>query len=112
MSDIQMKILASKCLTCSRAVVPPREICPYCGKRSERMRDIELIPEGEVVSYTLLHMPPEGFEPPLLMALVRLEHDAVVLCLLEEGLEEPAMEVGTKVRISIDDQERLRFSPL
>jgi uncharacterized OB-fold protein len=76
------------------------------------MGSLELLPEGEVLSYTLLQMPPEGFEPPLLMALVRLEYNAVVLCLFEESLEEPAMEVGMKVRISTDDQGRFRFSPV
>ncbi len=76
------------------------------------MEPTELSPRGEILSYTLLHMPPEGFEPPLMMALVRLEQDATVLCLLEEKTTFPDLKIGANVELSLDDAERLRFRPM
>ena len=75
------------------------------------MKPIDLANRGEVLSFTTLQMPPEGFTPPLVMALVRLERDATVLCLLEEGVEPPDLEVGVEVELSTDREGRLRFNP-
>jgi uncharacterized OB-fold protein len=69
---------------------------------------IELNNEGTVLSFTELYMPPEGFTSPLTMALVELEFGAVVLCLSEETTG-PQVEIGSKVRLMIDTEERLRF---
>jgi uncharacterized OB-fold protein len=75
------------------------------------MKPIELANRGEILSFTILQMPPEGFTPPLMMALVKLERDATVLCLLAEGLELPDIEVGTEVELHLDKESRLRFAP-
>lgn len=75
-----MGITASKCSQCGKAVVPPRSICPYCGPSAKPIELINLPNQGVVLSYTIHHMPPDGFEAPLLLALVKLEDDAVVLC--------------------------------
>jgi uncharacterized OB-fold protein len=44
------------------------------------MEPLDLPNQGVILSYTIHHMPPEGFEAPLLLALVKLDYDAVVLC--------------------------------
>ena len=44
------------------------------------MEMLDLSNHGVVLSYTIHHMPPEGFEVPLLLALVKLDENAVVLC--------------------------------
>jgi len=105
MSDIRIK--ASKCPKCDKVIVPPRDLCPYCRHKSTETNIIELGNEGKVLSFTELHKPPEGFDPPLKMALVELEFGATVLCL---GEDDSDVEIGCKVMLSFDDEERLRFS--
>ena len=107
MSDI--RITASKCPECDKVIVPPRDLCPYCRHKSTGTNIIELGNEGKVLSFTELHKPPEGFDPPLKMALVELEYGAAVLCLGAEDCDS-TVEIGNLVTLSYDDEKRLRFS--
>ncbi len=106
MSNIRIK--ASKCPECDKVIVPPRDLCPYCKHKSTRSNVVELNNEGKVLSFTELHMPPEGFTPPMKMALVELEFGAVVLCLGEDDIDFE-VEIGSQVELTYDSEERLRF---
>ena len=102
-----MKILASRCERCSRTIAPPRDVCPYCGKSAGKMVLHEIDGKGEVLSYTILEMPPEGFKPPLKMALVELDQGAVVLCLA--GEDDTELSIGAHVRVDEDSNSRFRY---
>ena len=106
-----MKIQASRCKKCERAIVPPRETCPYCGKKAGVMESLKLDGHGTVASFTTLQMPPEGFDPPLTMALVELEHGAVVLCLAKDR-HESRVTIGGRVSLSLDSEKRFQFQVL
>lgn len=108
MSDIRIK--ASRCPECNKVIVPPRDLCPYCRHKSTRSNVVELSNKGKVLSFTELHMPPEGFTPPTKMALVELEFGAVVLCLGETDINDAEVEIGNLVELTVDSDERLRFS--
>lgn len=45
-----MRILGSHCVACARVLAPLRSFCPKCG--ADRLRDVEIGPEGTVVSWT------------------------------------------------------------
>ena len=94
-----------------RKIIPTRETCPYCGIKAGIMDPIELDNHGTVVSHTTLQMPPEGFEPPLTMALVELEYGAIALCLVKDQ-NESRINIGDRVFLSLDSEERVRFSVL
>jgi hypothetical protein len=51
---------------------------------------------GEIVSFTTLHSPPEGFRSPLHLALVALEGGARFLC---HGAETRGLKIGSRVAI-------------
>ncbi len=106
MSNIRIK--ASKCPECDKVIVPPRNLCPYCRHKSPSSNVVELSNDGKVISFTELHMPPEGFTPPMKMALVELEFGAVVLCLGEDDIDFE-VEIGSQVELTYDSEERLRF---
>ena len=72
------------------------------------MVSLELKGQGTVVSFTALQMPPEGFNPPLIMALIELEHKAVVLCLAREK-DASMPKIGDHVEISLDPEDRFLF---
>jgi uncharacterized OB-fold protein len=101
-------ISSSKCRICNRVIVPPRETCPYCGKKAGLMEKIELPPRGTVKSYTTLQMPPEGFPVPLSMALVELEQRALILCLASDS-SEGEVKIGDRVEIELDSMERFCY---
>ncbi len=104
-----MIIEASVCKECGRTVIPPRDICPDCGPGVSSMDLKSLSNEGTILSYTSLHSPPEGFEPPVLLALVELVEGGSVLCLgNKEEMDE--VSIGKSVHLSQDSEGRFIFS--
>jgi uncharacterized OB-fold protein len=101
-----LRIRASKCSQCGKAVVPPRYICPYCGPSVTSIEMIDLSNQGIILSYTVHHMPPDGFESPLLLALVKLENDAVVLC---TGDISDANKIQINQSVHLDKDESGKF---
>ncbi|MHA1926989.1 MAG: Zn-ribbon domain-containing OB-fold protein [Candidatus Thorarchaeota archaeon] len=99
-------IKASKCTKCERRIVPPRSSCPYCD--SNETINVDLGNNGKVLSYTILHMPPEGFEPPVMLGLVELERDTITLCLGDKALIDQ-IEIGSDVIIEQDLEGRFLF---
>jgi uncharacterized OB-fold protein len=92
-------------------IVPPRETCPYCGKTAGPMKIMELPNLGVVQSYTTLQMPPEGFKAPLPMALVELEHGALILCLASDQTGS-TVTIGDRVEIEVDSEDRFCYRPV
>lgn len=91
-------IAASRCPRCNEMVAPP---ATYCPRHPVRMVPARLPGVGEVVSFTTLHSPPEGFKSPLNLALVELEGGAKFFC---HGSQTRGLKVGATVAIeAIDD---------
>ena len=91
-------IAASRCPRCGEMVAPP---ATYCPRHPVRMVPARLPGVGEVVSFTTLHSPPEGFKSPLHLALVELEGGARFFC---HGSQTRGLKVGATVAIeAIDD---------
>lgn len=103
-----MSIEAAKCDKCQRVIVPPRDICPYCGVSAGKMTHTMLDNGGTILSYTVLQMPPEGFQPPVLLALVKLDDGATTLC-LGDTTENGDVQIGARVRVYKDLTDRLLF---
>ncbi|MFZ1023517.1 MAG: Zn-ribbon domain-containing OB-fold protein, partial [Thermoplasmata archaeon] len=66
----------SKCSVCSTVYFPPRSVCPTCSQHRQslgKMVPFQLSGEGEVITYTIVHDPAEGFEMqvPYALALVK-----------------------------------------
>ena len=90
-------IAASRCPRCDAVVAPP---APYCPRHPVAMIPVGLPGIGEVVSFTTLHSPPEGFRSPLHIALVELEEGARFVC---HGAETRGLKVGASVAIEAID---------
>lgn len=103
-------IPSSKCRSCQRVIVPPRETCPYCGFSAGAMEKLNLSPQGTILSFTTLHIPPDGFQVPLSMALVELEHGALILCLAIDQAK-ATVSIGDLVSIELDAEGRFRYLP-
>src|SRR5207253_541895 len=82
-----------RCPRCRRLVVPPASLCP---DHPVKMEAATLPPLGEVVSFTTLHSPPEGFRAPLHLALVQLEGGARLFC---HGAATDGVKIGSHVSV-------------
>ncbi len=90
---IEATLPASMCPRCERLVVPPAPRCPDHGTAMEAAS----VPNtGEVVSFTTLFSPPEGFRSPLHIALVELEGGARLFC---HGEETKGVKIGSRVSV-------------
>ncbi len=91
-------VQGSRCPRCFRVVAPPTRFCPDHPVAMER---VELQGYGDVISFTTLHSPPEGFRSPLHIALVELPDGASIFC---HGTETRRLRVGRRVAVEAVDQ--------
>lgn len=64
-------ILGLKCRTCRGYTAPPRKVCSTCG--SEDVEAVEFSGAGEIKTFTVVHVPPEGYEAPFTVVMVELD---------------------------------------
>jgi acyl-CoA-associated DUF35 OB-fold domain-containing protein len=86
-------IAASRCPRCGTVVAPPAE---YCPRHPVAMTPITVPGTGEIVTFTTLHSPPEGFRSPLHLAVVELDAGAQLVC---HGAETRGVKIGARVGI-------------
>jgi len=91
-------IAASRCPRCEMVVAPPASYCPH---HPVAMTPATLPGVGELVTFTTLHTPPEGFRSPLHIAIVELEGGGRFVC---HGTGTQGLKIGATVAIeAIDD---------
>ncbi len=66
-------LYGSKCENCRGVYFPPRIICPSC-RRKGKMTDEKLSGKGKVITFSIVHAPPEGYslEIPYVLAIIEL----------------------------------------
>jgi hypothetical protein len=67
-------LIGTKCGNCETIFFPPRYVCPKC-RRIGKLEPYQLRGKGKIVSHTVVHVPPNGFEiqTPYVLAIVELE---------------------------------------
>lgn len=90
-------IAGSRCPRCETVVAPPAAFCP---RHPVAMTPADLAGVGEVISFTTLHSPPEGFRSPLHIAIVELDGGARFVC---HGAETRGIKIGSRVAIEAID---------
>lgn len=73
----QGKLLGLKCNDCKTFTAPPQKVCSQCG--SEKMEIVELSGRGVIQTFTVIYIVPEGFKPPLAVAVAALEEGPWVM---------------------------------
>jgi hypothetical protein len=90
---MQETLRASRCPRCRKVVAPPARLCP---DHPVAMEPCAVPAVGEVVSFTTLHSPPEGFRSPLHIAIVELQGGARLFC---HGDETRGVKIGSHVSV-------------
>jgi hypothetical protein len=84
------------CASCGAFQFPARMACRACG--GTRVERRALSGRGTVHSYSEIAQAPEGFEPPLLMALVRLDEGVIVAAQLTD-MDPEDIDIGMPVEM-------------
>jgi len=100
------KIMAVKCEGCGRVVVPPRKTCGECNRGMDEW--LEVGPEGTVENYTVGHVKLnkgllEPAEPPVMLALVKLDGATSLLAGEVRGIEPTDFKNGLRVKAVFKD---------
>ena len=90
-----MGLNISVCEECGEVLAPPRLRCPECRKE---MKVFEASGLGSVVTHTTVHVVPEGFDPPIMVGLVKLDAGGQVLARADFPLE-------TGMRVDVEELE-------
>ena len=72
-------LIGKECKTCGTVYFPPRHVCPKC-RRKGKIVERKLKGTGKVLTYTEVHVPPDGFEEqaPYIIAIVEFDEGASV----------------------------------
>jgi len=67
-------LVGAKCLNCNEVYFPPRNLCPKC-RRMSKIEEFKFSGKGEILTYTVIHSAPLGFEGqvPYVMAIIQLD---------------------------------------
>lgn len=67
-------IVGSKCHTCKKVFFPPRNVCPNCRSKGD-LRDFTFSGDGKIISWTVIHTAPGGFESqtPYVVGIIELK---------------------------------------
>ncbi len=92
------RLEATRCADCGEVVFPARLVCPSC--RGRNFTPLALRPEGKVVTFTVIHVPPAAFrnEAPYVLAVVELEQGARLTCQIAD-VEPDKVTTGMPVRL-------------
>jgi len=65
------KLMGLKCLECGGYTAPPKVCCDNCGGTG--LEAVQLSGRGEIKTFTVIRVAPEGLEAPYIVALAQLE---------------------------------------
>lgn len=108
------KLLGLKCNSCGTVFSPPSMLCQECG--SEDVEVTEVKDEGLIETYTIIRVPPLGYddEAPYIVARAKMDEGFIMVGRLI-GVEPEKVEMGTRVKVGYIERENgimLKFTPL
>lgn len=67
-------LTGTRCKTCRTAYFPPKDFCPGC-RRKGKIEPMGFSGLGRILSYTVIRIPPEGFDlyTPYAVAIIELD---------------------------------------
>lgn len=91
------RLVGTICKGCSTKHFPPRMVCTNCS--SEDMEPVKFSGLGKILSYTIIHTAPDGFEKqsPYTVALVQLDEGPVISSLIVGDNEKVGIGKGVRM---------------
>lgn len=95
---MRYRLEGDRCVTCNTNYFPPRAVCPKCRRRG-KIEPMRFSGDGEVYSYSVIRVAPEGFElnTPYVLAVVKLKEGPLITSHITDiALED--VKIGMPVR--------------
>jgi len=91
----------SRCGGCGKVSFPLKTICPGCLSK-ESLKEAALSREGELYSFSVAHVAPEGFKTPYAFGLVVLPEGLRLFSIIQ-GCEpfDEILKIGLKVELGL-----------
>jgi len=97
----ERRLMAVKCENCGSVFVPPRPMCTNCF--SKQLAWTQLDTKGKLVTYTVIYIAPQQFQPlaPYAYGIVELENGLRLPGMIK-GIEHKKIEVGIELEVDFD----------
>jgi len=94
---IRYNLEGTRCKECGEYFYPPRNVCVNCRRMGE-LEPYKFKGTGEIVSYTLIHTPAEGFEgqAPYALAIIKLDEGPRLTSQVIGDIDK--IQIGTRVK--------------
>ncbi len=104
------KLLGLECGKCAAVYFPPRKICKECFNEELKIR--ELKKSGEIKTFTVVRVFPEGYDKPYILCMVGLDDGPYVIGrVINIGIEEAEMSlIGRRVSVDYETFPEDKFS--
>jgi len=95
------KLMAARCSKCGNLMLPPRPVCITCI--SKDLTWFELKPQGQLLTYTVIHVAPKQFEAmaPYPVGVVKLEDGPQLLGMVRD-IAPDKLKVGMNLTVNFE----------
>ena len=94
------KLLGLRCKECKQITCPPMIVCQRCG--SKELEKTELSGEGELMTFTVIRIPPEDYEAPYIVCIVKTKEGPWIIGRLDYDTEKMSPKLLEK-KVSFKD---------
>lgn len=92
-------LVGCRCKQCGKIIYPCRDVCLNCLGRD--MEKLNLSRQGELYSFTIVHMPSEHFEQPYAIGWVELPEGIKIFSQIR-GWQEHPLEIGMDMELAVE----------
>ncbi len=91
----------SRCGSCEKVYFPTKTICPGCISK-ESMEEVALSRQGELYSFSVAHVAPEGFKTPYAFGLVVLPEGLRLFSIIQDCKPfDEILKIGLQVELDL-----------
>jgi uncharacterized OB-fold protein len=97
----EKKLMAVRCRQCGSTFLPPRPMCTNCF--SKDLSWVQLKTKGKLVTYTVIYVAPEQFQPmsPYAYGIIEVENRLRLPGIIR-GLEHEKVEIGIELEVDFE----------
>ncbi|MFH1420576.1 MAG: Zn-ribbon domain-containing OB-fold protein [Candidatus Aenigmatarchaeota archaeon] len=78
LKENRYNLVGTECKTCGKKFFPPRFLCTICRRRG-KIEKYTFSRKGKIISFTIIHVAPAGFEKIAPYAVALIEVDGVLI---------------------------------
>ncbi|MEM4576012.1 MAG: Zn-ribbon domain-containing OB-fold protein [Candidatus Nezhaarchaeales archaeon] len=96
------RLMGVKCKKCGNVMVPPRPLCDKCLSRDVEW--VQMKGEGELVTFTIIHIPPPQFASlaPYTVAIVKLDEGPKISGIVKGVTQPNQLKIGMRMKVAFE----------